>query len=126
MRERKGGYRLGWEKMNRDRVEQGDVNPYSLVHMIRRGIPMTFSMAWSYGTGLGGSYVDIVVAGSSSCGLITSLNRGLIYPFVRQKSLFVLGAFGAFTRVRGSRELEICEPRAIPPFDIIGIFKLFI
>jgi hypothetical protein len=77
--ERKEGYRLGWEKMNRDRVEQGDVNTYSLVHMIRRGIPMTFSMAWSYGTRLGGSYVDIVAAGSSSCGLITSLNRGLIY-----------------------------------------------
>ena len=47
---------------------QEDVNTYSLVHMIRRGIPMTFSMAWSYGTRLGGSYVDIVGAGSSYAG----------------------------------------------------------
>lgn len=53
--ERKGGYSLGWEKMNRDRVAQGGVNTYSSVHMIRRGIPMTFSMARSCGIGLSGA-----------------------------------------------------------------------
>ena len=59
---RKGGYRLGWEKMNRDRVEQGGVNTYSSVHMIRRGIPMTFSMAWSWGIGLGDASLVVMSA----------------------------------------------------------------
>ena len=46
--------------MNRDRVAQGDVNTYSSVHIIRRGIPMTFSMAWSCGTGLDGASLVVI------------------------------------------------------------------
>jgi hypothetical protein len=49
--------------MDRDRVKQGDVNTYSLVHMIRRGIPMTFSMAWSCGIGLGGASLVVMSVG---------------------------------------------------------------